>query len=229
MAAPIAMPALPKSPVAPPTPVVAKKDDSDIDLEALLAAESLATFPGEHGDPLANAASAEPIIESLDDDVVDDFEVVEAVEEPAEFAEPAIESLEDDIIAEAEPVEAEPVEAEHVEAEHAPIHHLEAPLPLLGAEAPEELVEAVEEIDAVEEVDESPTVETIDAEFEALFAEEPPTLADPPARAAAKLTDREIDLASIDSHDTTVAPAVPLDEEVIEDVFMFEDEPPAKK
>jgi hypothetical protein len=227
MAAPVAQPALPKSPVPPPTPASARKADSDIDLDALLANEPLAKFPGESDEstPTMVADEAvEPIIESLDDDIVADLEVAETVAEPVAFAEPVIESLDDEVI----------VEAESVEPEHAPIHHLEAPLPLLGAEAPEELVEAVEEIDAVEELHEPAThealdAEALDAEFASLFAEEPTALADPPTRGTAKPTDREIDLDDVHPHDGAVAPAVPMDEEVIEDVFMFEDEPPAKK
>ena len=98
MAAPVA-PALPKSPVAPPTPTAAKKDDSDFDPRRLLAAEPLAKFPGETEESAPTPVAAEPIIESLDDDIVADLDVAEVAEEPVTVAEPVIEAEE---IAEAE-------------------------------------------------------------------------------------------------------------------------------
>ena len=234
--------------MAPPTPASAAWSESDIDLDALLAAEPLAKFPGEEkGAEKPSEAAEIPVIESLDDDIVADLEPVEEIEaveaveaveeEPIAEAEPVLEAMDDDIVAEAEPVEeieeiAEIAEiAEEPAVEHVPIHHLEAPLPVLGAEASEELVEAVEEIDAVEElepVEEPLTAEAVDAELDALFADEPPALDESPSRGPAKKTDRDIDLATL-RRDNVVAPAMPTDEEIVEDVFLFEDDPPAKK
>ena len=86
----------------------------------------------------------------------------------------------------------------------------------------------MEEIDAVDDIHELAT-EKMDPEFAALFAEEASALNDPPTRGVAKPTDREIDLGKVHPYEGAVAPAVPMDEEVVEDVFMFEDDPPAKK